>query len=143
MLVTGEGGLRRGECYPLRWRNCRIKERKLIVEQAEVIIKGVRPTGDPKSRRPRVVDMTDRVTEALGRHHGKRRHESLVFVQKNGRPFTDHSWRTLMARVEKEFADLQPGRYLNSMESLENTARRQRNGSRTGDGADERSSVRR
>lgn len=102
VLVTGEGGLRRGECYPLRWRNCRIKERKLIVEQAEVIIKGVRHTGDPKSRRPRVVDMTDRVTEALGRHHGKRRHESLVFVQKNGRPFTDHSWRTLMARVEKE-----------------------------------------
>jgi putative ABC transport system permease protein len=36
-----------------------------------------------------------------------------------------------MARVEKELADLQPGRYLSSMESLENTARRTRNGLRT------------
>jgi integrase len=102
VLLTGEGGLRRGECYPLRWRSCRVREQKLIVEEAQVIIDGVRHTGEPKGRNMRTITMTDRVAEALERHHARRRHESLVFVQKNGRPFTDHSWRTLMARVEKE-----------------------------------------
>jgi integrase len=102
VLVPGEAGLRRGECYPLRWRNCRLRERKLIVEEAEVIIDGERHKGEPKGRNMRTLDMTDRLAEALGRHYSRRRSETQIFVQKNGRPYTDHSWRTLMARVEKE-----------------------------------------
>jgi len=102
VLLSGEAGCRRGELYPLLWRNCRLEQRKLIIEDAEVIVHGVRHTGDPKGRKSRTVDMTDRVVEALSRHRAVRRHDKLVFVQKNGRPFTDHSWRTLMGRVEKE-----------------------------------------
>jgi putative ABC transport system permease protein len=37
----------------------------------------------------------------------------------------------VMARVEKEFADLQPGRYVSAMESLANSADRQRRGMKT------------
>ncbi len=36
-----------------------------------------------------------------------------------------------MARVEKEFANMQPGRYLNAMEAFADTVSRQRNGART------------
>jgi putative ABC transport system permease protein len=36
----------------------------------------------------------------------------------------------IMARVEKEFADLQPGRFINRMEALEHTAERSRSGYR-------------
>jgi putative ABC transport system permease protein len=37
----------------------------------------------------------------------------------------------IMARIEKEMADLQPGRYISAMESFTNTAERQRRGSVT------------
>jgi putative ABC transport system permease protein len=36
-----------------------------------------------------------------------------------------------MARVEKEFADMQPGRYLSAIEAFADTVRRQRSGART------------
>jgi putative ABC transport system permease protein len=53
-------------------------------------------------------------------------------------PFVSYMVRTepgrrdaTMARVEKELADLQPGRYLSAMEAFADTVRRQRNGART------------
>ena len=103
MLITGEAGFRRGEAYALLLRNCRIRERVLIVEDAELIINKERVLSDPKGRKSRTVDMTDRIAEALERHMARTgRRSGRVFLRPDGTPFTDHTWRDMMARIEAE-----------------------------------------
>lgn len=102
VLVPGEVGCRRSEIFALEFKHCRIRDRAFDIEVSEVIIRRKRTRSDTKGHRIRTVDMSDRVAEALERHIAATgRSTGRIFLRPDGSPFTNKTWRKLMAQIEK------------------------------------------
>lgn len=95
VLLGGDAGLRCGEMMALEWTDVNLSKRQLKVQRSEW--KG--NVTVPKGGRPRLVPMTNRLTEALRTHRHLR--GPRVFYQDNGQPFTQKVVRNLMLKSAK------------------------------------------
>jgi integrase len=94
VLLGGHGGLRRGELIGLRWSDVDFRRRQLLVSQA--VWRGV--VDMPKSGKPRIVDMSSALENALKAHPktGER-----VLCADGGTPATAKLLRTWLARAAR------------------------------------------
>lgn len=107
VLLGRDAGLRRSEMWGLEPRLCRMRERKLIVEQAETVIGKNRHMGKTKGRELRTLDMTPALHDCLTRYfkaHGQRQR---IIALSSGEPFTQKTFAAFMRAIQTA-ADLEP-----------------------------------
>jgi integrase len=93
VLLGGDAGLRRGEINALRWCDVSFPLNKLTVWES--IWHGQRKA--PKSGKPRVVPLTERLASALRRH----RHLGGTILLRDGHPWTNEVFRWQGQRMFK------------------------------------------
>jgi integrase len=101
VLLGRDAALRRSEMFGLMPSNCRMNERKLVIERAEKLIGKRRVMGYTKGKEMRTLDMTPAIHDCLTRYFKKFGQRERMVVDHDGSLFAQQTFARFMGAIQK------------------------------------------